>query len=76
MTIIHMENNFDKIIQRNDKYLSMKKEHSPGIGLKRMEDIVTGVEGILQINSENHVFMVHIMIPQKEDTNETNDINS
>ena len=76
MTVIHMENNYAKIIKQNDYYLSMKKEGSHGIGLKRMEDIVNNVEGIFMINSENHVFTVHIMIPQKEAENETNDFNS
>lgn len=76
MTVIHMENNYDRIVQQNDHYLSMKKESSHGIGLKRMEDIVEGVEGIFQINSDDHVFTVHIMIPQKEAENETNDFNS
>ena len=76
MTVIHMENNYAKIIKQNDYYLSMKREGSHGIGLKRMEDIVNNVEGIFMINSENHVFTVHIMIPQKEAENETNDFNS
>ena len=53
-----------------------KNKGSHGIGLKRMEDIVNNVEGIFMINSENHVFTVHIMIPQKEAENETNDFNS
>ena len=76
MTVIHMENNYDRIIPQNDHYLSMKKENSHGIGLKRIEDIVAEVEGIYQINSDNHVFTVHIMIPQKEVEHETNDIYS
>ena len=76
MTVIHMENNYDRVIQQNDYYFSMKKEGFHGIGLKRMADIVVGVEGIFQINSDNHVFTVHIMIPQKEAENETNDFNS
>lgn len=76
MTVIHIENNYDEIIYQNDHYLSMKKDSSHGIGLKRMEDIVANAEGIFQINSDNHVFTVHIMIPQKEAENETNDCNS
>lgn len=76
MIVIHMENNYDKVIHQNDNYLSMKKGTSHGMGLKRMENIISGAEGIFQINSENHVFTLHIMIPQKETTNETNDFNS
>jgi len=76
MIVIHMENNYDKVIHQNDNYLSMKKGTSHGMGLKRMENIISGAEGIFQINSENHVFTLHIMIPQKETTNETKDFNS
>lgn len=76
MIIIHMENNYDQIIQKDNTYLSVKKDTSHGIGLKRMADIVDEVQGIFQINTDNHVFTVHIMIPQKEETHETNDFNS
>lgn len=76
MTVIHMENNYDRIILQNKNYLSMKKEDSHGIGLKRIKDIVAEVEGIYQINSDNHVFTVHIMIPQKETEHEINDFYS
>lgn len=71
MTVIHMENNYDKIILQNNRYLSIKKDGMHGLGLKRMKDIVTESNGIFQINSDNHVFTVHIMIPQKENENET-----
>lgn len=66
MILIHMENNYDEVLQQNGVYFSTKKEDAHGIGLKRIMDIVEGVDGILQINSDNHVFTVHIMIPQKE----------
>ena len=75
MIVIHMENNYDKIIQHNDTYLSVKKSKSHGIGLKRIADIVAKVDGILEINSKNNNFTVHIMIPQKEAENETNNFN-
>jgi sensor histidine kinase regulating citrate/malate metabolism len=71
-----MENNYDQIIQKEDMYLSMKRDNSQGIGLKRMADIVDETQGIFQTNTDNHIFTVHIMIPQKEDDNETNDFNS
>lgn len=76
MILIHMENNYDEILLQNDTYLSIKKEGSHGIGLKRMADIVAKAEGILQINSEKNVFTVHIMIPQKEEPNENRNFNS
>lgn len=76
MIVIHMENNYDEVICHNDHYFSMKKGTSHGMGLKRMENIISDAEGIFQINSENHVFALHIMIPQKEPANETNNFNS
>lgn len=76
MIIIHMENNYDQIIQKDDMYLSIKKDNFHGIGLKRIADIVDENEGIFQTNSDNHVFTIHIMIPQKEDSNASNDFNS
>jgi sensor histidine kinase regulating citrate/malate metabolism len=88
MIIIHMENNYDQIIQKDDMYLSMKKGNFHGknnfhgkgnfhgIGLKRIADIVDEAEGIFQTNADNHVFTIHIMIPQKEDAHEYNDFNS
>jgi hypothetical protein len=88
MIIIHMENNFDQIIRKDDMYLSMKKGNFHeknnfhgkgnfhGIGLKRIADIVDEAEGIFQTNADNHVFTIHIMIPQKEDANEANNFNS
>ena len=76
MIVIHMENTYDTVVCENDHYLSLKKGTSHGMGLKRIESIVSGAEGIFQINSENHVFTLHIMIPQKEAANETDDFNS
>ena len=76
MIIIHMENNYDQIFQKDDMYLSMKKDNFHGIGLKRITDIVEKAESIFQTSTDNHIFTVHIMIPQKEDANETNDFNS
>lgn len=76
MILIHIENNYDKIIVQNNTYLSVKEEGSHGLGLKRMAEIVSKVDGVIQINSENNVFTVHIMIPQKEVKNEIKDFNS
>lgn len=70
MTIIHMENNYDQIIRENNRYISLKTGSLHGIGLKRITDIVSNAEGILQITSENNVFVIHIMIPQKEEAHE------
>ena len=71
-----MENNYNTIMIQNNSYHSVKKEDSHGLGLKRMADIVANADGILQINSENNIFTVHIMIPQKEAENEINNFNS
>lgn len=76
MILIHIENNYDKIIVQNNTYLSVKEKGSHGLGLKRMAEIVSKVDGVIQINSENNVFTVHIMIPQKEVENEIKDFNS
>lgn len=76
MILIHMENNYNTIMIQNNSYHSVKKEDSHGLGLKRMADIVANADGILQINSENNIFTVHIMIPQKEAENEINNFNS
>ena len=76
MTLIHMENNYDSLIQQNGYFLSLKKDDSHGIGIKRMEDIVDDAGGIFQISTEDHIFTVHIMIPLKEAENEANNFNS
>ena len=76
MILIHIENNYDEIIVKNHTYLSVKEEGSHGLGLKRIADIVSRADGVFQINSENHVFTVHIMIPQKEAQNEINHFHS
>lgn len=76
MTLIHMENNYDSLIQQNGYFLSLKKDDSHGIGIKRMEDIVNEAGGIFQISTEDHIFTVHIMIPLKEAENEANNFNS
>ncbi len=68
MLIIHMENNYDGYIkhEQNNFYLSTKKDNEHGIGLKRISDIVEKAGGILQINPENNIFIVHIMLPERE----------
>lgn len=76
MVVIHMENNYDQIVRQKDHFLSAKKGASHGMGLKRMETIISEAGGIFQINTENHVFTLHIMIPQKETANETDDFHS
>ena len=67
MILIHIENPFDKILSANDSnYLSLKNEPGHGIGLKRIRSIVDENDGNISINTENHIFSVHIMIPMKE----------
>ena len=67
MILIHIENPFDKILPATDSnYLSLKNEPGHGIGLKRIRSIVDENDGNISIDTENHVFSVHIMIPMKE----------
>ena len=66
MILLHIENNYDKVIFQNNSYRSVKGGSSHGLGLKRISEIVSNANGILQINSNNNVFTVHIMIPRKE----------
>lgn len=71
MLVIHMENIFDGIIKKdkNDTYISRKKEASHGIGLKRIHTLVEEANGFMEIRHNNHIFTVHIMVPL-ENTNE------
>lgn len=67
MILIHMENPFDKILPTHDaNYLTLKEEPGHGIGLKRIRHIVEECQGNISINTANHIFAVHIMIPMKE----------
>ena len=71
MLVIHMENSFDGVVKKdkNNTYLSRKKEDSHGIGLKRVHTLVEEANGFMEIRHNNHIFTVHIMVPL-EKTNE------
>lgn len=68
MILIHIENNFDGVLKGNldkDNILSTKQGKEHGLGIKRVKEIVEKADGILQIISENNIFSMHIMIPDK-----------
>lgn len=71
MLVIHIENTFDGMVKKdkNDTYLSRKKEFSHGIGLKRVHTLIEDANGFMEIRHNNHIFTVHIMVPL-EKTNE------
>ena len=71
MLVIHMENTFDGMVikDKNDTYLSRKKEVSHGIGLKRVHTLVKEANGFMEIRHNNYIFTIHIMVPL-EKTNE------
>jgi len=68
MILIHIENNFDGEIKRNKNHeiISTKSEKNHGLGLPRIKSIIENSGGVLQITSENNIFSVHIMLPDKE----------
>lgn len=68
MILIHIENNFDGVIKGkiDEEILSTKSGTGHGLGIKRVKEIVEKAGGMLQIASENDVFSVHIMLPDKE----------
>lgn len=68
MILIHIENNFDGVIKGkiDEEILSTKPRTEHGLGLKRVKEIVEKAGGMLQIASENNIFSVHIMLPDKE----------
>lgn len=69
MMILHIENSFDGILKRDAKqnFLSLKKELNHGIGLKRVSELVSENDGMITISTEQKIFSVHIILPQKED---------
>ena len=72
MNVIHIENNYEEpLLYNKDGTIHSKKsgkEH--GFGMKRIFEIVKSVDGIIQINTINSVFVVHILLPKKGDVNE------
>ena len=69
MIILHVENKFDGLIKldSNNKYISLKTEKNHGIGLNRVSELVLENNGIMTISTEQNIFSVHIILPQKEE---------
>ncbi len=68
MMIIYMENGYDKLLMSDDHkhFLSQKQGAGHGIGIKRINDIVHELNGIIQISTDNHIFAVKILFPQEK----------
>lgn len=68
MILIHIENNYDGVIKGSidGDILSVKQGKEYGLGIRRVKELVEKADGVLQITSDNKIFSVHIMIPDKE----------
>lgn len=68
MILIHIENNYDGVIKGSidGDILSVKQGKERGLGIRRVKELVEKADGVLQITSDNKIFSVHIMIPDKE----------
>lgn len=68
MILIHIENNYDGVIKGSidGDILSVKQGNGHGLGIRRVKELVEKADGVLQITSDNKIFSVHIMIPDKE----------
>ena len=69
MIILHVENKFDGLLKldSNQKFLSLKAEGNHGLGLNRVSELVLENNGIMTISTEQQIFSVHIILPQKEE---------
>lgn len=68
MILIHIENNYDGVIKGSidGDILSVKQGKEHGLGIRLVKELVEKADGVLQITSDNKIFSVHIMIPDKE----------
>lgn len=68
MILIHIENNYDGVIKCSidGDILSVKQGKEHGLGIRRVKELVEKADGVLQITSDNKIFSVHIIIPDKE----------
>lgn len=68
MILIHIENNYDGVIKGSidGDILSVKQGKAHGLGIRLVKELVEKADGVLQITSDNKIFSVHIMIPDKE----------
>ena len=66
--LIHIENNYDGVIKGSidGDILSVKQGKEHGLGIRLVKELVEKADGVLQITSDNKIFSVHIMIPDKE----------
>lgn len=46
--------------------MSVKQGKEHGLGIRLVKELVEKADGVLQITSDNKIFSVHIMIPDKE----------
>lgn len=69
MVLIHCENNysFEIRIDKNKNILSSKNSKNHGFGLKRIYDIISESDGIVQHSTNDNRFILHIMIPLKDE---------
>lgn len=58
MILIHIENNYDGVIKGSID--------GDILSVKQGKELVEKADGVLQITSDNKIFSVHIMIPDKE----------
>lgn len=74
MVQIHIENNYlgEIIRDSNDNIRTSKEEINHGFGLKRIHAIVSGANGMLNLQTNQNVFSVHIMIPLDEEFDHEN----
>ena len=70
MILIHIENNYYGTItvNENEEIISTKHRKAHGIGIRRIKEIVEKADGIIQITYEKNIFSVHIMLPEKENS--------
>lgn len=68
MILIHIEKNYDGVIKGSidGDILSVKQGKEHGLGIRLVKELVEKADGVLQITSDNKIFSVHIMIPDKE----------
>lgn len=61
--IIKIKNSYNGVLnEENNKLISTKSGHS-GLGLKSVQTVVTKYQGDMDVKTENHQFLVIILIP-------------
>ena len=70
MMLIKIDNSYNGDYKLDDQnnFLSRKRNFSrPGLGLKRIKEIVEQFDGIIKIDAEDSIFELSIMFPLKEE---------